>query len=86
MFFTVTHTFLCGLHLKFCYRMTLHIFYFQPLYTMTKKTRFSIFSPNREKARNIDRLSRLIFPTVFIIFNIVYWLVYIFWEPDKSEV
>ena len=64
----------------------LSYFYFQPLYTMAKRTRFNILSPDREKARNVDRISRTIFPAVFIIFNFAYWLVYIFWEPDKTEV
>ncbi|XP_053400445.1 glycine receptor subunit alpha-2-like [Mercenaria mercenaria] len=43
-----------------------------------------IMKEDREKARNVDRVSRILFPTAFLIFNIVYWFTYIFWEP-KSE-
>nr|XP_022289452.1 glycine receptor subunit alpha-2-like [Crassostrea virginica]XP_022289833.1 glycine receptor subunit alpha-2-like [Crassostrea virginica]XP_022289834.1 glycine receptor subunit alpha-2-like [Crassostrea virginica] len=39
-------------------------------------------SKNREKARNIDRVSRFLFPLAFILFNVGYWLVYlVLWEP-----
>lgn len=31
---------------------------------------------NREKARNVDRISRVVFPTVFTLFNLIYWIVY----------
>jgi hypothetical protein len=39
---------------------------------------------DRERARMVDKISRVIFPAVFIVFNIVYWLVYVFWEPDPA--
>ncbi|XP_052710419.1 glycine receptor subunit alpha-2-like [Crassostrea angulata] len=45
-------------------------------------------SKNREKARNIDRVSRFLFPAAFILFNVGYWLVYlVLWEPviDKHS-
>ncbi|PVD20660.1 hypothetical protein C0Q70_18818 [Pomacea canaliculata] len=32
---------------------------------------------NLEKARMVDKVSRVAFPVAFIIFNIVYWLVYL---------
>ncbi|CAC5391054.1 GLRA3 [Mytilus coruscus] len=37
---------------------------------------------NREKARIVDKLSRVIFPFVFLTFNIIYWSVYALWEPE----
>ena len=30
-----------------------------------------------EKARRVDKFSRVIFPFAFLIFNIVYWLIYV---------
>lgn len=33
---------------------------------------------NREKARNVDKISRVIFPLLFLLFNVIYWTVYIF--------
>lgn len=55
----------------------------------SQKEGFSFTPPkNREKARNIDRVSRFLFPIVFILFNVGYWLVYlVLWEPvvDKHS-
>ncbi|XP_056015552.1 glycine receptor subunit alpha-1-like isoform X2 [Ostrea edulis] len=43
-------------------------------------------SKNREKARNIDRVSRILFPITFILFNTAYWLIYmVFWEPVEDK-
>ncbi|XP_062596050.1 glycine receptor subunit alpha-3-like [Saccostrea cucullata] len=45
-------------------------------------------SKDREKARNIDRVSRFLFPLAFILFNAAYWSIYlVLWEPvqDKHE-
>lgn len=36
---------------------------------------------DREKARNVDRISRVLFPLTFLVFNIAYWFCYIFWTP-----
>ncbi|KAL4230217.1 Glycine receptor subunit alpha-3 [Mactra antiquata] len=39
-------------------------------------------TPNRrEKARTLDRTSRIVFPIMFIVFNILYWCVFLFWTP-----
>ncbi|KAH3697615.1 hypothetical protein DPMN_085120 [Dreissena polymorpha] len=44
------------------------------------------FKTSRSKARTIDRVSRVAVPGAFLVFNIVYWCVYIYWSPDPSDV
>ncbi|XP_062599864.1 glycine receptor subunit alpha-2-like isoform X2 [Saccostrea cucullata] len=44
----------------------------------------SLYSKEREKARNIDRISRILFPVAFLVFNIAYWCVYLLWEPTNE--
>ncbi|XP_060559078.1 glycine receptor subunit alpha-2-like [Ruditapes philippinarum] len=44
-----------------------------------------IMKEDREKARNVDRVSRILFPVAFLIFNIVYWFTYVFWEPKAID-
>ncbi|XP_033742241.1 glycine receptor subunit alpha-3-like isoform X2 [Pecten maximus] len=39
----------------------------------------------RERARNVDKLSRIIFPLIFGIFNLCFWTVYIFWQPQEVK-
>ncbi|XP_060588338.1 glycine receptor subunit alpha-2-like isoform X2 [Ruditapes philippinarum] len=51
-----------------------------------KKSRFNMFAPSREKARTFDRISRIAFPTAFLVFNLIYWSVYIFWSPDPYNI
>ncbi|WAQ98674.1 GLRA3-like protein [Mya arenaria] len=48
--------------------------------------RLNLFTPSREKARTTDRLSRIAFPTSFIVFNTAYWSVYTYWTPDPADV
>ena len=55
-----------------------------------EKRRFSKFtmwrSQRRQKARTVDKISRVLFPFLFFLFNFIYWLVYILWEPvDKGH-
>ena len=33
---------------------------------------------NREKARNVDKVARVLFPLTFLLFNLIYWTVYIY--------
>ena len=40
---------------------------------------------DREKARTVDKVSRVVFPLVFAIFNIIYWVVYIVWHPEDRH-
>ncbi|XP_060559072.1 glycine receptor subunit alpha-4-like [Ruditapes philippinarum] len=44
----------------------------------------SVLNADREKARNVDRISRVLFPIMFLTFNLVFWLTYIYWEPQKD--
>ncbi|XP_063415911.1 glycine receptor subunit alpha-2-like [Mytilus trossulus] len=38
----------------------------------------------RERARIIDKFSRVLFPMTFTIFNMFYWSVYLIWEPVET--
>ncbi|CAC5391043.1 Glycine receptor subunit alpha-4,Glycine receptor subunit alpha-2 [Mytilus coruscus] len=38
----------------------------------------------RERARIIDKFSRVLFPVTFTIFNMFYWSVYLIWEPVET--
>ncbi|GFS04968.1 glycine receptor subunit alpha-3 [Elysia marginata] len=48
-----------------------------------KKRLFSKTTIGRDKARRLDKLSRYIFPAIFICFNIFYWTFYMLWEPEQ---
>ena len=37
----------------------------------------------KHKARTVDKVARKLFPASFILFNGIYWLTYIFWQPIK---
>lgn len=37
------------------------------------------------RARLVDKISRVVFPAVFIVFNIIYWVYYLTWNPDFEE-
>ncbi|VDI37552.1 glycine receptor alpha-2 [Mytilus galloprovincialis] len=41
---------------------------------------------NREKARNVDRISRIMFPLFFILFNLFYWIIYLFVLKTKADI
>ncbi|XP_053399520.1 glycine receptor subunit alpha-2-like isoform X2 [Mercenaria mercenaria] len=38
-----------------------------------------------ERARAIDKISRVVFPVTFIIFNIIYWIYYFSWIPEADS-
>ncbi|WAQ99081.1 GLRA1-like protein [Mya arenaria] len=40
---------------------------------------------NHGKARFVDKISRVLFPSLFIAFNIGYWWYYLSWEPDEEN-
>lgn len=44
---------------------------------------FTNYISDREKARLVDKGARILFPAAFLIFNLVYWLVYTYWEPVR---
>ncbi|XP_046577714.1 glycine receptor subunit alpha-2-like [Haliotis rubra] len=39
----------------------------------------------RQKARLMDKISRYLFPGVFLAFNIIYWMVYMLWENSNTD-
>ncbi len=48
----------------------------------TVKQESYIMNPVGEyKARRVDKVARKLFPTSFIIFNVVYWSTYLLWKP-----
>ena len=38
----------------------------------------------KDKARNVDKYSRKLFPLCFILFNIVYWTSYVLWKQGGN--
>ncbi|KAK3099545.1 hypothetical protein FSP39_006057 [Pinctada imbricata] len=50
-----------------------------------KSRKFSFWSAeSRQRARTVDKISRVLFPCIFILFNVIYWLVYRLWKPVKG--
>ncbi|XP_061163856.1 glycine receptor subunit alpha-2-like isoform X2 [Saccostrea echinata] len=49
------------------------------------KEKTQLDSKCRDEARRVDKLSRIIFPLVFLCFNIVYWSVYSVWVPEMQK-
>uniref|UniRef100_A0A1I7XPZ7 Neur_chan_memb domain-containing protein n=1 Tax=Heterorhabditis bacteriophora TaxID=37862 RepID=A0A1I7XPZ7_HETBA len=33
----------------------------------------------------IDNVSKIIFPSLYILFNIVYWVAFLYWIPDEVD-
>ena len=42
-------------------------------------------TPQIKDVNNIDRFSRVFFPTMFLIFNLIYWVCYLVWLPSFDE-
>jgi len=38
-----------------------------------------------DRARAIDKISRVVFPTMFVVFNIIYWTYIFYWAPGFME-
>ncbi|XP_045203265.2 glycine receptor subunit alpha-3-like isoform X1 [Mercenaria mercenaria] len=53
-------------------------------YEKRRQSRFRMFMPSREKARTCDRISRIAFPSVFFVFNVIYWCTYAIWKPENT--
>lgn len=49
------------------------------------KERPQLDSESRDEARRVDKLSRIIFPLVFLCFNVIYWSVYSVWVPEMQR-
>nr|XP_034303127.1 glycine receptor subunit alpha-2 isoform X2 [Crassostrea gigas] len=43
-----------------------------------------ITKKSRDNARRVDKISRILFPTAFFGFNIIYWTVYVLWIPENQ--
>ena len=39
----------------------------------------------KARAQRIDMLSRRCFPTVFVVFNVIYWLLYLFTDSNMGS-
>ncbi|MCP9258671.1 GABA A/glycine receptor subunit [Dirofilaria immitis] len=65
----------------------------QPLYSKQER---SVFHRTAAKAREkmkiknatnvvsqIDSASKIVFPSLYILFNVIYWLAYLYWIPDE---
>jgi hypothetical protein len=74
--------------LKYCFSVQINILFFifqSKLLNRIKNLDIrSVLNADREKARNVDRISRVLFPIMFLTFNLVFWLTYIYWEPQKD--
>ncbi|KJH43550.1 hypothetical protein DICVIV_10437 [Dictyocaulus viviparus] len=33
----------------------------------------------------IDNVSKVIFPSLYIVFNVVYWIAFLYWIPDEID-
>ena len=51
-------------------------FYFQDAHAKKQKEIRDLMKKRREKAVLVDRISRWLFPTSFILLNIVYWALF----------
>ncbi|KAL4220984.1 Glycine receptor subunit alpha-3 [Mactra antiquata] len=37
------------------------------------------------RARMVDKISRILFPSTFLVFNIIYWAYYFLWDPNFDD-
>ena len=49
-----------------------------------KQERFIRDPEGKHKARTVDKVSRRLFPVVFLLFNIIYWIFYTFWDQEGN--
>nr|KAG5689970.1 hypothetical protein BaRGS_033651 [Batillaria attramentaria] len=49
-----------------------------------RKRLFSKTTVSRQRARRLDKISRLAFPAVFGVFNLIYWTFYMLWPEDHN--
>ena len=56
-----------------------------PLEEKARKAAFVRDPQGKEKARIVDKVARKLFPAAFFVFNIIYWLTYVFWEVERGR-
>ena len=65
-------------------------FLFTYLQADPRQSKWNIFPCCRkmnglDRARVLDKVSRIMFPLAFIMFNMFYWIFYFLWTPDINQ-